>query len=63
MTLCGAVIDLTNLEVRVLLTQNGGLPPTVNVVLQAACAHEAQAILLAHILKFYCNVFIHKKLV
>jgi hypothetical protein len=63
MSFCGAVIDFTYLQVWVFLTQDGGLPPTVNIMLQAACAYQAKSVLLAYTIKFYCYVFIHKKLV
>jgi len=58
-TLGRAVVDLANLQVGVFLAEDGGLPPSVEVVGQGACADEAEAVLLADVLKFYCNILIH----
>ena len=38
----------------VLLAQDGGLPPAVEVVADGACGHEAQAVLLADVVEFDC---------
>lgn len=54
-----AVVDFAYLEVGVFLTEDAGLPPAVDVVLEAAGADKAKAVLLADAIKLYCNVFIH----
>ena len=50
----GAVVDRADLEVRVLLAQDGGLPPAVEIVADGACGHEAQAVLFADVVEFDC---------
>ncbi len=53
-----AVVDLANLEIGVFFAEDGGLPPTVEVVLQGAGADEAEAVLLADIFKNYSGIHI-----
>ena len=50
----GTVVDRADLEVGVILTQDGGLPPAVEVVAEGACGHEAQAVLFADVVEFDC---------
>lgn len=50
-----AVVDLADLQVGVLTAHNGGLPPAVDVVLEGTCANQAEAVLLADVIKFYCG--------
>lgn len=50
----GAVVDRADLEVGVILAQDGGLPPAVEVVAEGACGHEAQAVLFADVVEFDC---------
>lgn len=58
-SLCGAVVGLAYLEIGVFLAEDAGLPPAVEVVAQRACADTPQAVLLAYVVEFYCNIFIH----
>ena len=52
--LLGAVVDCTDLQVGVLLAEDSGVPPTVEVVAEGACGHEAQAVLFAYVVEFEC---------
>lgn len=54
-----AVVGLTNLKVRVFFTEDGGLPPAVEIVTKGASADTAKSVLLADVTKFNCYVFIH----
>jgi len=50
----GAVVDRADLQVGVLATEDGGLPPAVEVVADGACGYEAQAVLFAYVVEFDC---------
>ena len=52
-TLGGAVIDITNLQVWVFLAQYTCLPPTIQVVAEGASAYTTEAVLFADVLKNY----------
>ena len=52
----GAVVGLADLEVRILLAEDGHLPPAVEVVTEGAGADTAEAVHLTDVLEFYCDV-------
>ena len=54
----GAVIRFTDLEVRVFLSQNTGLPPPVQVVRQGFGGHQAQPVLFSYMVEFNCRCHI-----
>ena len=54
-----AVIGLAYLEIRIFLAKHRGLPPSVQVMAEGACAHPSQSVLLADMLKFNSYIIIH----
>ena len=51
MTTGGAVVGLTNLQIRVFLMEHTGLPPTVEVMAEGACAYRTEPIEFAYVFK------------
>ena len=48
----GPVVGLADLEVRIFLAQDAGLPPTVQVVRQGLGGYQAQPVLFSYVIEF-----------
>lgn len=55
LTLMGAVVSLTNLQVGIFTAEYVHGPPAVQVMADGAGGDQPQAVLLSYILKFYCG--------
>lgn len=54
-TFACAVVHFAHFQVGVLAAQDLGLPESIEVVAERACAYQAQAVLLADVLKLDCG--------